>query len=123
MILILKKKIFEELINKLCIEIIQNKRFNLSESSPNINLNQGDNYEKSTLYKRVQKIFLKFVIKYFDNDIDNKISKKLNINILEPESLLRFLNDFIKISQTYKNYNKYKLFYTWDDFINIKNYF
>ena len=119
----IKKKIFEELINKLCIEIIQNKRFNLSESSPNINLNQGDNYEKSTLYKRVQKIFLKFVIKYFDNDIDNKISKKLNINILEPESLLRFLNDFIKISQTYKNYNKYKLFYTWDDFINIKNYF
>ena len=34
-----------------------------------------------------------------------------------------FINDYISIHKIYKNYNKYKLFYTWDDFLNIINYF
>ena len=75
---------------------------------------------------RCQKIFLKFIIKFFDFENNTiKILNKLNIKneILEPSLMLPFLNEYIPINKTYKNYNKYKIFYTWDDFISIKNYF
>ena len=125
----LKKNIFDNLIDKICIEIIQNKNLNLSDSSPNIETLKKD--IKLSLFQRTQKIFLKFIIKYFD--FENKtelIINKLRINIkntlsgvLEPILLVPFLDKYIAINKVYKNYNKYKLFYTWEDFIIIKNYF
>jgi hypothetical protein len=118
----LKKIVFEQNIEKICIEIINN--INLSDDSPNISINE--NIEKLSLLARVQKIFLKFIIKYFafENNIE-KITQKLNIkdSNLEPDMLINFLNDFISINKVYKNYSKYELFYTWDDFLSIKNHF
>jgi hypothetical protein len=82
--------------------------------------------DKISLYQRVQKIFLKFVIKYFD--FENKsdlIIKKLglNVNSIEPKHLIDFLETTIKINNIFKNYNKFKVLYTWNDFIAIKEYF
>jgi len=118
----LKKIVFEQNIEKICVQIINN--INLSDDSPNINMD--DNIEKISLLLRIQKIFLKFIIKYFafENKIE-KITKKLNIKDCNLESLMLidFLNEFIPINKVYKNYNKYQLFYTWDDFLNVKNYF
>jgi hypothetical protein len=122
----LKKNIFDPLINKICIEIIENKNLNLSDSSPNIeNLNKDI---KLSLYERIQKIFLKFIIKYFDfeNKTDIlinklKLTKKIQNNIIEPNLLIPYLNEYILINKVFKNYNKYKLFFIWEDFISIKN--
>jgi len=123
----LKKIFFDKIIEEICTEIIKN--LNILDTSPNINI--LENNEKESLHIRSQKIFLKFIIKFFD--FENKTLKiinklKLEDNYIEnddldPTLLLPFLNNFIPINKTYKNYNKYKLFYTWDDFINIKNYF
>jgi hypothetical protein len=122
----LKKNIFDPLINKICIEIIENKNLNLSDSSPNI-----ENFNKEiklSLYERTQKIFLKYVIKYFD--FENKITilinklkltKKIKNDIVEPNLLIPYLNEYISINKVFKNYNKYKLFFIWEDFIHIKN--
>ena len=123
----LKKNIFDPLVNKICIEIIENKNLNLSDSSPNIeNLNKEI---KLSLYERTQKIFLKYVIKYFD--FENKITilinklkltkKKIKNDIVEPNLLIPYLNEYISINKVFKNYNKYKLFFIWEDFIHIKN--
>jgi len=106
-----KQIVFDKLIESTCIEIIKN--LNLLDTSPNINL--IENNEKSSMFTRTQKIFLKFVIKYFEFENKNdSIIQKINT---------KFLNKFIAINKAYKNYNKYKLFYTWDDFINVKNNF
>lgn len=102
-----KKMIFNKLIQLICLEIIKN--LNLLDTSPNINI--IEQIEKTTILNRIQKIFLKFVVKYFNCD---KIIPIINI---------KFLNNFIPINKLYKNYNKYKLFYTWDDFNSIIDYF
>jgi hypothetical protein len=102
-----KKMLFNKLIQLICLEIIKN--LNLLDTSPNINI--IEQIEKTSILNRIQKIFLKFIIKYFNCD---KIVPIININ---------FLNNFIPINKVYKNYNKYKLFYTWDDFNEIINYF
>jgi hypothetical protein len=119
----LKKKIFEDLVEQLCTDLIKNDKLVLNTNSPSI---IQDNNEKETLYKRVQKIFLKTIIKYFDfeNKIIN-ITKKLDIKThnLESELLISYLEDYIPLCKAYKNYNKCKLFYTWDDFMNICEYF
>ena len=123
----IKKLFFDKLIEDITNEIIKN--LNILDSSPNINI--IENSEKESLHIRCQKIFLKFVIKFFDfeNNV-MKIINKLNLDIqnndndiLEPNLLIPFLNKFIPINKTYKNYNKCKIFYTWDDFISVKNYF
>jgi hypothetical protein len=55
-------------------------------------------------------------------ELENK--NKYNKNENYDQYLLNdFINDYILIHKIYKNYNKYKLFYTWDDFLNIINYF
>jgi hypothetical protein len=123
----LKKIFFDKIIEEICIEIIKN--LNILDTSPNINI--LENNEKETLHNRTQKIFLKFIIKFFDFEnktlkIINKLKLENNYienDVLNPKILLPFLNNFIPINKTYKNYNKYKLFYIWEDFINIKNYF
>ena len=117
----IKNNIFNKLIDKITLKIFHN--LNLSEMTPNIINGSND---KISLYQRVQKIFLKFVIKYFD--FENKsdlIIKKLglNVNIIEPKHLIDFLETTIKINNIFKNYNKFKVLYTWNDFINIKEYF
>lgn len=119
----LKKKIFDDLIEKLCDDLIQNDRLVLNINSPSIIHNVN---EKESLYKRIQKIFLKFILRHFD--FENKIHriiKKLDIKThnLEPELLIPYLEKSIPMCKAYKNYNKYKLFYTWDDFMNICDYF
>jgi len=117
----IKNNIFNKLIDKITFKIVHN--LNLSEMTPNIINGSND---KISLYQRVQKIFLKFVIKYFD--FENKselIIKKLglNVNIIEQIHLIDFLETTIKINNIFKNYNKFKVLYTWNDFINIKEYF
>jgi hypothetical protein len=117
----IKNNIFNKLIDKITFKIVHN--LNLSEMTPNIINGSND---KISLYQRVQKIFLKFVIKYFD--FENKsdlIIKKLglNVNIIEPIHLIDFLETTIKLNNIFKNYNKFKVLYTWNDFIAIKEYF
>jgi len=219
----IKENVFYYLIENISDQIIQNiGNTMLIESSPNIN----NIDHKITLIERVQKIFIKFIIRYFnyENKID-KLANKLNsenrknsingINNINKNSLNDsvqysseqifqrlgefntsntsldnynasydedlmdlpkvkgviqekmitidrnrslshsdsiefitnkehiienktkynknenydqyllndFINDYISIHKIYKNYNKYKLFYTWDDFLNIINYF
>jgi len=123
----IKKLFLDKIVNEISIEIIKN--LNIINTSPNINI--PENNEKETLHIRIQKIFLKFLIKFFDfENKTQKIINKLDLeenythnDILDSKLLLPFLNDHISINKTYKNYNRYKLFYTWDDFNNIKNYF
>ena len=120
----IKKQLFHTIIDNICNDIL--KELNIYDTTPNIN--NLDNNEKYSLHKRIQKIFLKFILRYFEyeNKTEN-IIKKLSLNIhyenLESSLLFDFLNNFIPINKTFKNYNKYKLFYTWDDFLNLKNHF
>jgi hypothetical protein len=118
----IKKNIFDNLINLICLEII--KSLSILDTSPHIN-NQSE--PKTTIYTRIQKIFLKFVIKFLDyeNNLD-KIYTKLNINKninIEPSLIINKLEELIPINNCYNNYNKYKVFYNWNDFLNIINYF
>ena len=101
----IKKMIFNKLIQLICLEIIKN--LNLLDTSPNINISEHN--EKTSILNRVQKIFLKFVT---ENKNDG-ILHNININ---------FLNNLISINKAYKNYNKYKLFYTWDDYNIVIDY-
>ena len=123
-----KNRILYELIDKISSEIIKSHGNNVNDYSPSVN--DFINNEKISLFERVQKIFLKFVIKYFDNEnnielIINKlnIKKKIKNNILTTDLLVGYLNSFITMNKVYKNYNKYKLFYTWDDFREVKKFF
>ena len=123
-----RNKILGELINKICYEVIKSNSNIVIDNSPNIS--DFNNNEKISLLERVKKIFLKFIIKYFNNENNiDIILNKLNIkelkvdNNLQAELLLNFINDFISINKIYKNYNKYKLFYTWNDFFEVKNFF
>ena len=118
----IKKNIFDNLINLICLDII--KSLSILDTSPHIN-NQSE--PKTTIYTRIQKIFLKFVIKFLDyeNNLD-KIYTKLNINKninIEPSLIINKLEELIPINNCYNNYNKYKVFYNWNDFLNIINYF
>ena len=120
-----KTNVFNKLIELISSQIINN--ISLSNISPNLNeIENQENDFKLTLYKRTQKIFIKFITKYFnfENTI-NKIIKKLNLENenLENEIFISFLNNIVPINNSYKNYNKFKLFYTWDDFNKICNYF
>lgn len=115
----IKKVLFDELINLICSEII--KSLSILDTSPHINMPLET---KSTLYNRIQKIFLKFVIKYldFENNLDkiyNKLNIKTNIKI-EPLLLVNKLEELIPINNCYNNYSKFKLFYSWDDFNKLK---
>ena len=118
-----------ELIDKVCHDVIRNQGINVNDYSPAVF--KITSVEKFSLYQRVQKIFLKFVIKYFDYELDlTKLTKypqikkkQIKNSIIEPELLIDFLNDNISINKVYKNYNKNKIFYTWEDFLLIKNYF
>lgn len=122
----LKKNIFDPLINKVCIKIIESENLHLSDSSPNIeNLNKEI---KISLYERIQKIFLKYIIKYFDFENKTtilinklKLTKKIKNDVVEPNLLIHYLNEYISINKVFKNYNKYKLFFIWEDFVYIKN--
>ncbi len=108
----IKNNIINKLIDKITFKIINN--LNLSEMTPNVVYNKND---KISLYKRVQKIFLKFIIRYFD------FENKNDSNIIEYNNLMIFLENTIKINNIFKNYNKFKILYTWNDFIIIKEYF
>ena len=118
-----------ELIDKVCHDVIRYQGINVNDYSPAVF--KITSVEKFSLYQRVQKIFLKFIIKYFDYELDlTKLAKypqikkkQLKNSVLEPELLIDFLNDHISINKVYKNYNKNKIFYTWEDFLLIKNYF
>ena len=123
----IKTNVFNKLIELISVQIINN--ISLSNISPNLNEIENQNADfKLTLYKRIQKIFIKFITKYFnfENNI-NKVIKKLNLENenenLENDTFILFLNNIIPINKSYKNYNKFKLFYTWDDFNKICNYF
>ena len=37
--------------------------------------------------------------------------------------MIEYLNKQIPINKIYKNYNRYKLFYIWEDFNTVKNNF
>ena len=125
----LKNRILYDLIDKISTEIIKSHGNNVNEYSPNIN--DFNTKEKISLLERVQKIFLKFIIKYFDyeNSIDLIINKlhidkrKIEYNMLSTDLLINYLNEYASMNKVYKNYNKYKLFYTWTDFLEIKNFF
>jgi len=125
----LKNRILYDLIDKISTEIIKSHGNNVNEYSPNIN--DFNTKEKISLLERVQKIFLKFIIKYFDyeNSIDLIINKlhidkrKIEYNMLSTDLLINYLNEYASLNKVYKNYNKYKLFYTWADFLEIKNFF
>jgi hypothetical protein len=118
----IKKIFFDKIIEDICNEIIKN--LNILDTSPSVNI--IENNEKESLHARTQKIFLKFIIKFFDfeNNI-HKITNKLGLenDMIEAKILLPCLNKLIPINKTYKNYNRYKVFYTWDDFLFIKQYF
>ena len=121
----LKINVFNKLIELICLKIIDN--INLTDTSPNINLIDNKNTEiKLTLYKRIQKIFGKYIIKYFtfENNIEHFL-KKLNLENenFDNNIFFHFLEEQISINKVFKNYNKHKLFYTWDDFNYICNYF
>ena len=130
----LEKNVFNKLVNEISSKIVNN--INICNISPSVNVNiEGNkNNDKISLYKRIQKKFIKFLIKYVDfENKAYKIKEKFNnsknnttidySNLIENNSFLVFLENHIKMNKIYTNYNKYKLFYTWDDFLNIKNYF
>ena len=103
----IKQTIFNKLINLICWDIVKN--LCLLDTSPTISM--FENSEKSTMLNRIQKIFLKFVIKYFE--FENKKDELIDyLNI-------GFINEFIPINKVYKNYNKHKVFYTWEDFNDV----
>jgi hypothetical protein len=106
----IKNNIINILINKVTIKIINN--LNLSEMTPNVINNKND---KISLYKRVQKIFLKYIIRYFEFENKNES------NIIN--GLMEFVEEKIKINNIFKNYNKFKILYTWNDFLIIKEHF
>lgn len=130
----LEKNVFNKLVNEISSKIVNN--INICNISPSVNVNiEGNkNNDKISLYKRIQKKFIKFLIKYVDfENKAYKIKEKFNnsknnttidySNLIENNLFLVFLENHIKMNKIYTNYNKYKLFYTWDDFLNIKNYF
>lgn len=121
----LKINIFNKLIELISLKIIDN--INLTDTSPNVNFIDNKNNEtKLTLYNRIQKIFSKYIIRYFtfENNI-NKILKKLDLEDEDFDNniFFHFLEKHISINKVFKNYDKHKLFYTWDDFNYIRNYF
>ena len=121
----LKINVFNKLIELISLKIIDN--INLTDTSPNVNFIDNKNNEiKLTLYNRIQKIFSKYIIRYFtfENNI-NKILKKLDLEDEDFDNniFFHFLEKHISINKVFKNYDKHKLFYTWDDFNYIRNYF
>lgn len=121
----LKINVFNKLIELISLKIIDN--INLTDTSPNVNFIDNKNNEiKLTLYNRIQKIFSKYIIRYFtfENNI-NKILKKLDLEDEDFDNniFFYFLEKHISINKVFKNYGKHKLYYTWDDFNYIRNYF
>ena len=118
----IKNNLLTKLIDQISVKIIN--FITLSDISPNIN--EIESVNKLTLIKRIEKTFIRFIIKYFnfENNID-KIKKKLNLenDNIECELFSSFLYNKIPLNKVYKNYNKNKLFYTWDDYTNICNFF
>jgi len=118
----IKKYIFENLSEKICYDIIYKKILYLSNISPIINYINCN--RPQTLYERNKKIFIRFLIRFFENENKLKeIKNKLKIDdINDIEPIMDFIEYKIPMNKVFKNYNQYKLFYTWDDFMEIKKY-
>jgi hypothetical protein len=138
-----KNNFFEKIIEHICIKIIN--VINLADTSPNLhgmsdkeNIINTVNTHKLTLYKRIQKIFMKSIIRFLHFNQTNKTNNILLVylekyflnnnlifdietNTYDEKIFLEYLDKNIPVNICYKNYNAYKLFYTWDDFINICN--
>jgi hypothetical protein len=100
------KGIISEIINNICFSIINNNDIYILNSSPKINVKLE---KRRTLYRREQKIFIYFLFKYFN--YNEQSIKKYYKDIREK------IESIISIDKCYRNYSKYKLFYTWDDFL------
>jgi hypothetical protein len=122
----LKKNIFENLIDKICYDIIYKKILYLSDLSPIMNYTNDE--KPQTLYSRNRKILIRFLVKYFENEKDNEVQYKYNddlqfLNVYDIHTVEKIIEDKIPLTKVYKNYHQYKVFYTWNDFIDIKNIF
>jgi hypothetical protein len=118
----IKKYIFENLAEKISYDIIYKKILYLSNISPIINYINID--KPQTLYERNKKIFIRFLIRFYENEnklIEMKNALKID-DINDINSIMDFIEYKIPINKVFKNYNQYKLFYIWDDFIEIKKY-
>lgn len=119
----IKKYIFENLSEKISYDIIYKKILYLSNISPIISY--INNVKPQTLYDRNKKIFIRFLIRFFESE--NKLDHIKNILKIDDSNDIEPLMDFIEykipMNKVFKNYNQYKLFYTWNDFIEIKEYF
>jgi hypothetical protein len=103
----IKEQVFIKSMYNISIFIFKN-RLNLCSKISEKNIFTND---MITLYTRQQEFFIKYVIKH-NNYIDSDEIK-----------LLKFVLTHIDNNKIYVNYNKYKLFYLWDDYIFIKNNF
>lgn len=139
----IKNNVFEKIIEQICTKIIN--VINLADTSPNlygISCKETiENINKLTLYKRIQKIFMKSIIRFLhfnqtsieknNNNVfftyfekiflNNNFIIDIETNTFNEKIFLEYLDKHIPFNRCYKNYNTYKLFYTWDDFINICN--
>jgi hypothetical protein len=116
--------IINDIINKVSINILTNNNYKKNDTTPKLRNNKE---KRISLLLRQKKIFINFLLRYhnFDNiyneDLYNN-EKSINKNANIKNILLKKLNNIIPLSTIYKNYSKYKLFYTWENIIDVINY-
>ena len=118
--------VINDIINKVSINILTNYNYKKNDTTPKLRNNKE---KRISLLLRQKKIFINFLLRYhnFDNTYNENLyknEKRININKNAniKNILLKKLNDIIPLSIIYKNYSKYKLFYTWENIIDVINY-
>jgi len=117
----------DKFINIIANKVILNINYKKNNTTPKL---KNNNEEKISLLMRHKKIFINFLMKY--NTIDkNNIHKLINTTHILTETqpqkikklLLKHIDKNIPITTVYKNYSKYKLFYTWENMNEISLFF
>ena len=126
--------VIDGIIDSLSNKIISNNNYKKNNTTPKLNNN---NEQKISLLLRQKKIFINFLMKYSKLDknivlkkIFEKEGKKFPENLLINNNvqvniknfLINNLNKLIPTEIVYKNYSKYKLFYTWDNLLEVSLY-
>lgn len=130
--------LIDEIINTVSIKILVNNNYKKNDTTPKLKNNKED---KISLLVRQKKIFINFLLRYHNFKKDNAkvnefIIKSVNKNIKNTENtkknnniytlknaLTINLNAIIPLTEIYKNYSKYKLFYVWENINNVISYF
>ena len=128
--------LIDEIINTVSIKILVNNNYKKNDTTPKLKNNKED---KISLLVRQKKIFINFLLRYHNfkkdnNKVNEFIIKSINKNIKEnpkknnslytlKNALTNNLNSIIPLTEIYKNYSKYKLFYVWENINNVISYF